>query len=278
MEHELEGGAATTVISAATASSGNGSAYGGRDGLQLDADGVVRDAQRKKVGELRRVKWFSAPFWRHLARGFHSLKDSALFEHAQPRELHVALSSVGELFVLAGSLIAGFSLSLLQVVDVKSLGPGWYFSILLFVTLSFVSGIAAVIIAAMIFLGVSTTPVSHVNLFAAHLGSWILRPGFLLCASFVFLGIAFALVAMLGPFRTASIICVTLVSICFLFIVVAASILLVEVVSIRDFVEDDVRKVRESQKRARVVAKKRKHTVSRSAPEHEKQKFATADQ
>uniref|UniRef100_A0A7S0T4Y9 Transmembrane protein n=1 Tax=Erythrolobus madagascarensis TaxID=708628 RepID=A0A7S0T4Y9_9RHOD len=241
--------------SSVTDTTAEGSAFGGRDGLRLGENGVVLDAHSRKVGMLEQYSIFSRPFWTHLNKGFRSLNDSALFEHARPRELHVALASVGELFVLAGSLISGFSLSLLQVIDIKALNAAWYLSTLLFVSLSFVSGIAAVSFAAVIFLGVSTTPISHVNLFAAHLGSWILRPGFLLCASFGFLGVAFALTAMRGPFQTARIVCVSLVGLAFVGISVVAMVVLVKVVAVRDFVEDDVRKHREAQKRARDAAK-----------------------
>mmetsp|Transcript_11907 Transcript_11907/g.21551 ORF Transcript_11907/g.21551 Transcript_11907/m.21551 type:complete len:313 (+) Transcript_11907:60-998(+) len=237
-----------------------GSGYGQRGGgLRVNENGEIIDTRNRTLGKLSYHSIFSIEFWMNLRKGFQSLNDSALFEYAETRELHVALASVGELFVLAGSLISGFSLSLLQIVDVQSLTVAWYLGIFLFVTLSFVAGIGSVCIAAMLFLGVSTTPISHIHLFASHLGSWILRPGECLCISFIFLGVAFALVAMQGPYLDISIMCAALVGATFLLMILAACYLLERIVCVRDFVAIDVQRERRREK----LRKKREKAQSR---------------
>eukprot|EP00184_Porphyridium_aerugineum_P001833 CAMPEP_0184698854 /NCGR_PEP_ID=MMETSP0313-20130426/5320_1 /TAXON_ID=2792 /ORGANISM="Porphyridium aerugineum, Strain SAG 1380-2" /LENGTH=327 /DNA_ID=CAMNT_0027157845 /DNA_START=93 /DNA_END=1073 /DNA_ORIENTATION=- len=217
----------------------------------VDKDGNV-------VGSLHCPQPFELQFWTNLYSSLHSLQGSALFEYAQVRELHLSLSSVGELFVLAGSLIASFALGLLQVADLSRVNLAWAIPTALFVTLSFLSSIASVCIASMLFIGVSTTPVDRVHLFASELGSWILRPGQLVYLSFVFLCGEFATIALSSPYPTVGRICVAIIGLGGMFMLVVAMTLMERIVVVRDFVKEDVKRVREEEKLQRKAMRRLK--------------------
>ncbi|KAA8495772.1 hypothetical protein FVE85_1927 [Porphyridium purpureum] len=218
--------------------------------FKLTENGKVCDLNGLEVGQLKSSKFLSRQWWKNVNRAFYAIQDSALFHYARPRELHVAISSIGELFVIAGSLIAGFSLQFYEIADLSSLKLDWYMPNAVFITLSFLSGIACVVVAAMLFIGISTIPVNHVHVFANHLSGWLLRPGMLMGASFFFMGAAFTTISLMAPYAIAAWVCVGLILLCLFGLILTCLILMERIVRVRDFVKYDTEREIKMRKRA----------------------------
>eukprot|EP00184_Porphyridium_aerugineum_P004203 CAMPEP_0184698532 /NCGR_PEP_ID=MMETSP0313-20130426/5132_1 /TAXON_ID=2792 /ORGANISM="Porphyridium aerugineum, Strain SAG 1380-2" /LENGTH=323 /DNA_ID=CAMNT_0027157495 /DNA_START=122 /DNA_END=1093 /DNA_ORIENTATION=- len=230
----------------------------------------VVDRHGNVVGAIEPSHFFEWKFWENVGSALQSLQGSALFEYAQPRELHTSISSIGEVFVLAGSLVAGFALGFLQVADLGRVKMNWAIPTSLFITLAFLTSIASVCIATVLFVGVSTTPVPHVHLFAAHMGAWILRPGQLVYLSFVFLCAEFATVALTGPYSAVGKSCVILVGVCSFIMFVVALLLMERIAVVRNFVKEDVRRARDEERRQRKLMKKLKKEEKMQKFKHKK--------
>ncbi|KAA8495893.1 hypothetical protein FVE85_2048 [Porphyridium purpureum] len=228
---------------------------------------TVRDVDGAEVGRMARPPFMSRAWWSNVARCFQAVQDSALFHYAKPLELHVAISAIGELFVIAGSLIAGFSLQFFEIADLSQLAFKWYLPNSVFITLAFLSGIACVVVAAMLFIGISTVPVSHVHVFANHMSWWLLRPGILMGLSFVFMGAAFTTISLRAPYPVAAWSCLGIIVFILVLLVCISLELMQRIVCVRDFVKIDTqreiaRKKREMQERKDLLKQRRRSGAS----------------
>jgi len=230
-----------------------------RDRLHLAKGGnQVIDSNGEVVGTLEFPTVFERKFWENLRSGFRSMKTSALLEYASSHEVHMALSSIGELFVINGSLIAGFSLNFLQIVDLNTVGTPIATPAFLFITLAFMGSITSVLIAMILFLGVATVPVSHIHLFAAHVGSWILRPAQLTYLCFILLCGEFVTISWTLEYISSTILVTSITGIAFVLMGILAIVHMTRVVVVRDFVKEDVRRAREERKKQKKLIKKMK--------------------
>jgi len=196
-------------------------------------------------------------FWHNVYNAFSTdpAQVNAMYSLSSARELHIAMASIGELFVLTGSLTAGFALQLLTVVDLNTLKEAWLLPLLIFVSLSFIAGIGSVISAAMLFLGVQVTPLSHLSVLVAHFGAWVLRPGQFLIFSFTWLVVAFGILAGRTNWRDVRIVCGTLIAVFSVIVFLICIVLVEKVTCVRNFVHDDIRTTLKRHKRHTKQAK-----------------------
>eukprot|EP00186_Timspurckia_oligopyrenoides_P003130 CAMPEP_0182444922 /NCGR_PEP_ID=MMETSP1172-20130603/3212_1 /TAXON_ID=708627 /ORGANISM="Timspurckia oligopyrenoides, Strain CCMP3278" /LENGTH=331 /DNA_ID=CAMNT_0024640585 /DNA_START=71 /DNA_END=1066 /DNA_ORIENTATION=+ len=238
-----------------TDESGSTSTNSSRRKFKLGSEGSVFDENGRNVGRIESSPVFSIAFWKSVHNGLFNFSESALFQYARPRELHVALANSAELFAITSSILAGFSISLFEIANLGGMGIQWYFPIQLSITIAFLCSIASVVSSVLMFIGVSTTPSVYIHLFAKQMGRWILRPAQLLGASYVLLAAAYATVIGMAKSALARWLIIGLIISSVILVLLSCLVLFERMLAVRDFVAEDERKTQERKKEKKQMKK-----------------------